>query len=402
MLKTLTGAGSGFIFWFVAARYYSPDVVGLAVGVISSIGLLSMFTRFGLEIAIIRYLPNEENKTKMINCCLTAIILLSLFVGTFFLLGIDTFSPKIVILRQNPILMICFIAILIASSTINFQNNSFVALRFSKYSLFQSLVSMSRILLLPFFVSFKFIGIYFSYGFGIILATIYGTFFTKKIISNYNIEPILDKKIIYNMFHFSFGNYIASMFEVVPGFVFPILIMNYLSSEMSAYFYVAWSLSSLLFMIPKATATSLFVEGSHSNHMFNKKTMEAVKFILILLIPLVIIFYFFGEYILLIFGPDYSSNAYMLLKILSIGSIFYSFNELYISTKRVNKDVFSVNCVYGALMIISLSSGYFLMKSIGLNGIAIGWACSNFILNLILLTNIVKNLIIKYRYTNNR
>jgi len=162
------------------------------------------------------------------------------------------------------------------------------------------------------------VGIYFSYGVGILLATFFGNIFIRRIFPNYRPFPEINKEIISEMFHFSVGNYIALMFEIIPGFVFPLLILYVLNSEMSAYFYIAWSFSSILFMIPKSAATSLFVEGSHSKNNFKYNVIKALKFIFILLIPMILIICFFGKYILSLFGAEYAENAFEILKILLI------------------------------------------------------------------------------------
>lgn len=392
MLNTLTGSGSGFLFWIIAARFYDPENVGLAVGIISSIGLLSVFTRFGLEIGIIRYLPNVENKISTINSCLNVVIISSLLFTSIFILSINFLSPKLVLIKENPFLILGFLLFSLASSIITIQNNIFAALRSSKYTLFQSLITMSRILLLPLFVSLNFVGIYFSHGIGMLVATFFGNTFIRRIFPNYKPFIEIKKEIISEMFHFSVGNYVAVMFEIIPGFVFPLLILYVLNSEMNAYFYVSWSFSSILFMIPKSTATSLFVEGSHSKNEFKSNVIKALKFTFILLIPMILILFFFGNYMLSLFGAKYAANAFEALRVFSVGCIFYSFNELYISIKRVQKETFSVILIYGVLMIFSIIFGYLLMKDIGLVGIAFGWGLSNVVVNILIGITLIKKL----------
>jgi len=43
MLSSITGAGTGFVFWVIAARFYSAEDVGLASAVIAAMGLINLF-----------------------------------------------------------------------------------------------------------------------------------------------------------------------------------------------------------------------------------------------------------------------------------------------------------------------------------------------------------------------
>lgn len=54
MLTSVSSAGFGFIFWMLAAKLYSPQDVGIATVLISSMALLILLSRFGLDFSIDR------------------------------------------------------------------------------------------------------------------------------------------------------------------------------------------------------------------------------------------------------------------------------------------------------------------------------------------------------------
>ncbi len=60
--NNLLSAGSGFFFWIFAARFYSPEDVGIGSALISAMGLLCMLSMLGFDIGLIRYIPNENEK----------------------------------------------------------------------------------------------------------------------------------------------------------------------------------------------------------------------------------------------------------------------------------------------------------------------------------------------------
>jgi len=50
-----------------------------------------------------------------------------------------------------------------------------------------------------------------------------------------------------------------------PNMILPIMVLNVLGAEQAAYYYIAYAIAALLFMIPNAISMSLFVEGSHGS-----------------------------------------------------------------------------------------------------------------------------------------
>jgi len=56
------GGVLGFVFWIVAARFYTPSEVGIASALIAAMMLLGTFSRLGFDIGIIRFLSAEEDK----------------------------------------------------------------------------------------------------------------------------------------------------------------------------------------------------------------------------------------------------------------------------------------------------------------------------------------------------
>lgn len=60
MLTSISNAGFGFLFWILAARLYPKEDVGVATALISSMALLVLLSRFGLDQSIIRFFPERD------------------------------------------------------------------------------------------------------------------------------------------------------------------------------------------------------------------------------------------------------------------------------------------------------------------------------------------------------
>ena len=82
----------------------------------------------------------------------------------------------------------------------------------------------------------------------------------------------------------------------------PLLVLNVLGPEESAYFYVAWTIATLLFSIPSSLAQSLFAEGSHDKRKLHRDIRRATILSALLLVPAVLFVWLLGGTVLLAFG----------------------------------------------------------------------------------------------------
>ncbi|MFW6120326.1 MAG: lipopolysaccharide biosynthesis protein [Petrotogales bacterium] len=378
MFSSLTHAGSGFFFWLITARFYTAEEVGISSAIISTMALISIFSLFGFDVSLIRFLPRREEKVELINTCFIISFCFSLFLSLIFITLVETLAPSLVIIKENKSLCLLFVIFTVVAPLKGLQTEGiFVGFRKAEYSFFQTIVTIARVGVVPFLIAYGAVGIYGSYGLTPILAFTLGMFFIKRIYPSYKIKMFVKKEVIKDIFHFSSGNYFARVLEMMPHFILPIMVINILGAEKNAYFYIAWQISFLVLAVPRFTSMSLLAEGSYNSEKVRKNLIKATKFILVLLTILILGIFFFGKYILLIFGEDYFKNSFWILVVLSIGSVPFSFNVLYISIKRIQKQVKPLIYVYGLVAVITLSTSYLLMQSMGLIGVGFAWILGN-------------------------
>lgn len=383
MATTLFTAGSGFFFWIFAARLYTVEEVGLGSAILSATWLLSILSVLGLDIGLIRYLPKEKDKSRMINSCLTITALVALMLALVFILGLPIWSPALMILQERTLYWAVVVVSAIAMTLFWLQTNVFVAFRKAKYSFIQGSVAMLRVVILPFLVTFGAFGVYISTGLATAIALLVGNMLIREVFSAYRPTLVIEKKIIREMMHYSVGNNVANILYFLPVAVLPLLVVAVLGAEINAYFYVAWAISSILLMIPYTTSTSLFAEGSFSPDALRENVIKSLKFIYVLLILGIIGVFIFGRYVLLLYGEAYAENAFEVLLILSVASIPHAINVVYVAVKRVKKEIMSVIYVYGAVAVLTLIGSYVLIQVMGLRGIGISWIFGNGIVAVI-------------------
>jgi len=294
-----------------------------------------------------------------------------------FIAGINIWSPSLSIIRENKILLLLFVAFTaIAPLTALQRRGIFVGFRKTEYSFYQTFVTSARIGIVPFLVTSGAIGIYVSYGLTSALAFALGIFLTSNIFP-YKLIPEVKREVVSDILHFSSGNYFARIFEILPNFVLPIMVINILGAEKNAYFFIAWQISMLVHAIPEFSSMSLLAEGSYNQEEIVWNAKRAMKFILILLVVIIVGIFLFGKYLLWIFGEEYAKNSLNVLLILVFGSIPFAFNAVYASIKRVKKEIKPVIWIYGGIAVITLSVAYLLVRVYSIEGIGVGWLIGN-------------------------
>jgi O-antigen/teichoic acid export membrane protein len=382
MLNTGVMAVLGFFFWIINTRLYSTEQVGIGTTLISVMTLISSFSILGLDNGLIRYLPTSERKNEKINTSFILVTLMSILISVIYLIFLKTFSPKLLFVRENIIFSLLFILFIVFYSLNIISENVFIAYRSSKYVLIKNIFFSIAKLILPFIlITLGSYGIFMSVG--IALAIAFGlSLFFLILKYNYLFKPKINNDILKGMTKFSLGNYIAGFLGGSPGMILPILIINTIGAKYAAYFYMDMMVASLLYIIPIATSQALFAEGSYNESELKIHLKKAIKIISIIIIPAIIVTVFFGKYILLAFGKDYSNEGLIFLRLLALSGIFVSFNTIFGTILRVKHKIMVliyINLI-NAILILGLSY-LFLIK--GLLGIGFAWITGQGLVSLI-------------------
>jgi len=388
MADTVVTSGLGFFFWMVVARFYTEAEVGWGAAIISAICLLGLLSSLGLGSALIRFLPKAEKPVDMINSCFTLSGVVALALAAIFIAGIYLWSPALGFIRDNPIFATAFAFFVLLCTFSEVMNSVFIAGRraefvLSKNVIFSLLKIPLPILLVLFFHAF---GIVASWGIAIGVAfAVSLLLFLPKLQNPYKPMPKLNVGIIGNMWRYSAGSYLSSLFARAPELVLPIMIVNLLGAEHNAYFYVAWMVANLLFAIPSAVSRSLFAEGSHFEDKLRVNVRSSFKLIFSLLIPAIILLFLLGNWLLLLFGGSYSINGLMLLWILGLSSLLVGVNKVYNSILRVEGRIRELAIISGFIAITVLLGSYFIIPTVGIVGSGYAWLAGQGMVSLYVL-----------------
>ena len=388
MANTIVTSGLGFFFWMVVARFYTEAEVGWGVAIISAMIFLALLSRLGFGAALIRFLPKAEKPIDIINSCFTVTGIVALALAAIFVAGLDLWFPAIGFVKDNVIFATAFASFVLLWALSGLADYIFIAGRraefvLSKGAIFSLLKIPLPIVLVLFFHTF---GIAAAWGIAVGVSVAVSIFlFLPKVQNHYRPAPKLNVSAIGNMWRYSAGSYLASLFTAAPALILPIMVVNLMGAAYTAYFYVAWMIASLLFAIPLAVSQSLFAEGSHFENELGTNARRSFKFIFSLLIPAVVLLFLLGNWLLLLFGEGYTINGLMLLRILGLSSLFIGINDVYRSILHVEGRVKELAIISGFITTVVLLGSYFVMPITGIVGIGYVWLAAQGLVTLYVL-----------------
>ena len=373
------GTVIGFLFWFVVARLYTPSDVGLGSALIAALSLSVVVSGIGFDFGLVRFLPSEKNKSRMISTCLWVAVLTSFIFSLLFIVVIPFFIPILIFVYNNIYCLLSFILFAIVYSLLHMQRGVFQALRDTKYYFIQDfLLNLLKLILAILFASLGAWGIFLSMGVGGVLA-LFISFPVLIWIFKYKPTICFDLSIIRRLFGYSFGNYVSWIFSALPARLLPLMTISLLGSEMTAYFKISWQISTVIGMtIVSSVCASLFIEGSYEPKNLRKNTIVSIGLILATIIPVAIIIFTFADKILLIFGKVYSEKATDILRLFVISNVVSVIPAVYITIKRVQMQIRVIILLSLINTILILTLCYILAIYIGLTGIGLGYLLAQF------------------------
>lgn len=379
-MTNAVASGTGFLFWILVARKYSTDQIGLATSLYSLSNLISSLSLLGFNTGIMRHLPAMEKKNETINSVIIIITLVAIFGSLSVLWGMPFFAKPLLFVRNNNLYSFLFIFFTVLTALNLLSEALFLSFRAALHILIKVIIQNAAKLFLPFFlISLGAFGIFLATSVGTLFAIIYASIIMASYFSvSYavRIHGSSVKKIAY----ISLGSYFSGLASIIPSYILPILITSTVSASDAAYYYIVATTVNILFIIPQVITQNLLVESAYNEKEIEIHTRKASRMIALILIPAVVAMVFFGNYILIVFGKQYSTQGIALLQILAISTLISSANYIigtFLTIYHHVKMLVGINTISAAVI---LGSSYLLLH----NGI-IGIGYATIITQLILL-----------------
>ncbi len=386
IMNNVLSAALGFFFWFIAARLYSPAEVGIASTLISAMVMLGILSGTGFRIGLMRFLCDAREQSRMVNTCISVVVVVSALLAALFLMLREHISPALAEVLDSPPVAAGFLVFAISFSVSLLIEGAFIAGRLAKYVLLKNVLANTLKIPVPvFLVPLGAAGIFAGWGLATTLMLLVALLiFMPRVLRGYALRPALDRATLEEMVRFSAGNHLSGVLSAAPSLVMPVLITNRLAPEMAAYFYVSWMITNLLYMVPIGTSYSLLAEASADLRRTGEKVLKALRFMFAITLPGALAVAVLADHLLMLFGSSYTAEAGTLLRLLALSSIPVVLIRTYIALRNVQKRVSRVVLVNAFLASGIIATAYLLMPVLGLAGVGVAWLAVNSVLMVVL------------------
>lgn len=369
----------GVLYWVVAARFYTADVLGRNSAAISTLLFLAGLSGLALEGTLVRFLPRAGRAApRLIQRVYTASAFVALLVGIVFLAGTPLWSPALEFLRAEGWLAVFFVLAILAIAIFVQQDSALVGLRHPKWVVVENAVyAVVKLALLALLA-----GLLPRYG--VLLSWVLPTFVLIPAV-NYLIfsrlmrphvqasaeraEPIRFGTIV----KYASSDYGGFLFYQAYSMLPPLLVLQVVGAEASAYFYMPWMMYNSLRLLVTNMGISLTVEGSAAQgkvlEYFRAVLHRTAQLLVVVVATLVVV----APLVLGLFGSDYAREGTALLRWLALAALPNTFVSLYLSVTRVQNRFHHIVIIQGLNAVLLLGLSLLLLPQFGITGVGMAW-----------------------------
>ncbi|HYU06767.1 MAG TPA: oligosaccharide flippase family protein [Thermoplasmata archaeon] len=384
MLASLIGSLLGFAFLYVVYQTYDPTDLGYAATMVNTVTFLVGIGSLGMPIALVRFLPESDDPTALVNTSLSISGVLSAALALAFVVSLGFWSPNLLVVFGNPVYLLIIPLTAIAYAFGPVLDQTAIALR--RADLFAIRVVLLSVIKAPlpilFVTAFATVlggtlGVYMSWSLSFAISVIVvALILLPRVIPGYRPRPRLSRRRLRPMFRFSVGNWLAGLIGSAGTLLLSLLIINTLpkatASTATAVYYAVTVMAGILTVIPQATMTSLYAEASQRNANRRHDERRAIALSIALLIPAIVGMWVFADVLLRLFEkPALADLGAQPLRILSLSSIPVFLNTVFGTRVRVRKEIIPLIVSAAIGSGVTLGLGYALLQSSGLVGLAI-------------------------------
>ncbi len=379
---TMANGAFGFVYWWVAARSFTPAAVGLASADISLMMLLSLAADFGLGTLLQGEIPRRRRLAPhLVSAALLASLAIACLLGIAYVVLAAlaaTFAPSIgdvAGFSSTRCILVIGVGVQTASSVLD---SALVGMLSAPLRLLRNLLfAVAKLLFII----------------GIAAAVVPEGWQLDLIIASWVIgqggaslalagmlwlggsriwyRPRFD--LLWQRMGVALWYYALNVMATAPTLILPVVIASVVSAEQTAPFYAAWMLLTLAGVVPAALATVLFTVGAEGR----SETAASIRFSLAISIAIGVIaafgFWLLSDTALKILNPAYSNLVGSDLRFLGASVPLMAVKVHYMTVQRLENRARSAAFMLGALGAIEILFATIGAELYGLLGATTGW-----------------------------
>jgi O-antigen/teichoic acid export membrane protein len=167
------------------------------------------------------------------------------------------------------------------------------------------------------------------------------------------------------------AQHLTSVGGNVTPMILPVLVTLRLGVTPNAYFYITWMLGGLFLIVSPAVSYGVFAEGVRSHSELHIVVAKALRVIVIMLIPPMVVLIVGGKFILGLFGTAYAVHGYGLLVLLAAAALPDAVSNVAVAVWRVTHKLAYSTALNLSMLAATLGGAWVLMPSLGILGVGV-------------------------------
>jgi O-antigen/teichoic acid export membrane protein len=378
--STAITSGLGFVYWWVAARSFAPEEVGFATSCISAMALISTVCASGTGSFLIGELARRARRQGTLIVAAGGIAgaiaaaggLLFVLVGPLIASGLASLrEPRHALGFAAGAAVVTF-GLVLDQAAIGLLRGQLQLTRNAAWAV----VKLGFLAALPWLpVDHNGFGVYMTWTAGCALSLL--VFLlparspARKTASPASVPGSSRRRAF-------LAHNAANLALQAPGLCLPLLVTGLLSVTTTAYFYIAWTLAGIIFVLPVALSTSLFAVAAREPEALAARLRFSLGLAFAGGIAANLAIAVAGAPLLGAFGSGYSGQAALVLSILCLAVFPMAIKHHYLALARVRTQLRQATLVLalsGLLEIVLATAG----ARFGVAGLSAGWLLANVI-----------------------
>jgi len=373
----------GLLFWVVVGHHYTAEISGILVTVASVSSLVSVLSMLGYQTSLVRFLPSEPrdaaSRQEIVNFALTRNVLTSTIMGVIGLVLVYFTVEEFQASENAGLVLIISLVVVTSIASNTLLDSVFVGALRPGYVTGRVLVlGSSRILLLIAFNALGLIGLLMAYTIPVVaLIAITIVLLMPITITGYRYRFLVRLDAEMETFHrYSMPSYPGAVLSSVSVAYFPLVVAVLSGASDSAIFYVAWSIGSVIFIVPSAITVVLLAMSSERTDRFESLSKRVTVIGLCSIVACIVALLLLGRELLGLFGTLVSPDSFLTLILVAISGIPMLFSKRDISELRLRGILRPVVLINGVLTALSLGLSVPFLAVFGIQGVAYAWLVS--------------------------
>lgn len=379
MASSALTAVLGLGYWILAARRYPAEEVGRGSATIAAMTLLSTIAVLNVPGSLTRYLPRAGRQAgRLVRSAYLLSGSIAGLASLVFLLGIGVWAPGFGFLRASPATAAWFLAATVAWCIFTLQDCVLTGLRRAIWVPVENVAfgAAKMGLLVAFAAAAPGAGIFASWTIPMAAMVLPMNLLIFRVLVPRHgragrpgePQPIRYREVGV----FLAGDSAGTMANFVATAILPVLVVGRFGPEVSAYFYVAWTMSIAVNLLAVNMGMSLTVEGSRDAAGLAAHLRLSVQRLGRLLLPAVAGGVALAPLVLELFGASYAHAGTAPLRLMLLAAVPRAVVELYLGVVRAQGRSRPIALVQGAQTALFLALVFSLLGRAGIVGI--GWA----------------------------